>query len=313
MLGSWGIKIFAPICNILFTYGTFPYYQIVFHSTGKGRYTLSVKLCDCTVWRHTRRKNWENCAVLTGNNAGLTAVLSGRLSRTELRSSLRESHSFLSLPADTTMPSSQGTPFLAIHSPDEHRMIYSFSNTTSYSTFYDFFSSFRITLWPMWLANSKRQPCFYPPQSHAQEDTQNWQKKLTNLMGNLCCAREHSFRVFRAVFFTQFNFECMRPLRWQFPRRWSDHDCGAVSTHLHLASRLIMSSAIPPLPLYALMACTGPDLFYFITVWVQTSFCSPWLDTFVSGTYHSGPSMSIKIMKRKDCGTDRLVERGSIS
>jgi hypothetical protein len=25
----------------------------------------------------------------------------------------------------------------------------------------------------MLLANSKRQPCFYPPQSHAQEDTQN--------------------------------------------------------------------------------------------------------------------------------------------
>jgi len=51
----------------------------------------------------------------------------------------------------------------AIHSADEHRMIYSFSNTTSYSTFYAFFSSFRITSWPMWLANSKRQPCFYPP------------------------------------------------------------------------------------------------------------------------------------------------------
>jgi hypothetical protein len=54
-------------------------------------------------------------------------------------------------------------PFLAVHSADEHRMICSFSNTTSYSTFYAFFSSFRITLWPMWLANSKRQPCFYSP------------------------------------------------------------------------------------------------------------------------------------------------------
>jgi len=64
-------------------------------------------------------------------------------------------------------------PFLAIHSADEHRMIYSFSNTTSYSTFYASFSSFRITLWPMWLANCKRQPFFYSPQSHAQEDTQN--------------------------------------------------------------------------------------------------------------------------------------------
>jgi hypothetical protein len=31
-------------------------------------------------------------------------------------------------------------PFLAIHSADEHRMIYSFPNTTSFSTFYAFFS-----------------------------------------------------------------------------------------------------------------------------------------------------------------------------
>jgi len=38
-------------------------------------------------------------------------------------------------------------PFLAVHSADEHRMTYSFSNTTSYSTFTAFFFSFRITLW----------------------------------------------------------------------------------------------------------------------------------------------------------------------
>ena len=91
-------------------------------------------------------------------------------------------------------------PFPAIHSADEHRMIYSFSNTTSYTTFYAFFSSFRITLWPMWLANSKRQPCFYPPQSHAHKDTQNRQKKLTNLMGNLRCVREHSVQFFVQFF-----------------------------------------------------------------------------------------------------------------
>jgi hypothetical protein len=38
------------------------------------------------------------------------------------------------------MASSEAHPFLAIHSADEHRMIHSFSNTTSYSTFYAFFS-----------------------------------------------------------------------------------------------------------------------------------------------------------------------------
>ena len=57
------------------------------------------------MWRHTWRKNWVNCAVLTGNSAGLRTVLSSRLSHRELRSSL----SFLSLPADTTMASSQDT------------------------------------------------------------------------------------------------------------------------------------------------------------------------------------------------------------
>jgi hypothetical protein len=62
------------------------------------------------------------------------------LSHRELRSSLRESHSFLSLPAHTMMASSQGTLFLAIQSVDDHRMIHSFSNTTSYHTFYTFFS-----------------------------------------------------------------------------------------------------------------------------------------------------------------------------
>jgi hypothetical protein len=49
---------------------------------------------------------------LTGNSAGLRTVLSSRLSHRELRSSLRESRSLLSLPADTTMASSQGTQFI---------------------------------------------------------------------------------------------------------------------------------------------------------------------------------------------------------
>jgi hypothetical protein len=66
-------------------------------------------MSDFTVRRHTWRKNWGNCAFLKGNSAGPRTVLSSRLSNRELRSSLRESHSFLSLPADTTMVSSQGT------------------------------------------------------------------------------------------------------------------------------------------------------------------------------------------------------------
>ena len=118
-------------------------------------------------------KNWVNCAILTGNSASLRTVLSSRLSHT-LRSSFRESQRFLSLPADTMMASSQGTSVSS--NPFSRSASHDIFLTTSYSTIYAFFSSFRITLWPMWLANSKRQPCFYPPQSHAQDDTQNWQK-----------------------------------------------------------------------------------------------------------------------------------------
>jgi hypothetical protein len=129
----------------------------------KAAYTLSVKLGDFTVWRHTWGKNWVNCAVLTGNSEGLRTVPSSRLSHRELRNSLRESHSFLSLPADTTMASYQGTPFLAIHSADEHHMIYSFSIPLITPHFTLSFLFVRITIWPMWLANSKRQPCFYRP------------------------------------------------------------------------------------------------------------------------------------------------------
>jgi hypothetical protein len=84
-------------------------------------------------------KNWVHCLVMTGNSAGLRTVLSNRLSHRVLCSLHRESHSFLSLHADITMAPSQGTqqqhPFLAVPSADEHRMMYSFSDITLYSSF----------------------------------------------------------------------------------------------------------------------------------------------------------------------------------
>jgi hypothetical protein len=49
----------------------------------KAPYTLSVKLSDFTVWRHTWQKNWVKCAVLTGNSAGLRTAISSRLSHTQ--------------------------------------------------------------------------------------------------------------------------------------------------------------------------------------------------------------------------------------
>jgi hypothetical protein len=149
----------------------------VLHVLCQPPYTLSVKLSDFTVWRHTWRKNWINNAVLTDNSAGLRTVISDRLSHRQNCAVHSENPTVSSVYLPTPRwHHLKAHPFLAIHSADEHRMIYCFSNTTSYCTFYALFSSFRITLWPMWPANSKRQPCFYPPQSHAQEGTQNRQK-----------------------------------------------------------------------------------------------------------------------------------------
>jgi len=122
-------------------------------------------------------KNWVNCAILTGNRAGLRSVFSSRLSHTHRTAQFTQGipqFPQFNLPTPR-WHHLKAHPFPAIHSADQHRTIYSFPNTTSYCTFYAFFSSFRITLWPMLPANSKRQPCFYPPQSHVQEDTQNWQ------------------------------------------------------------------------------------------------------------------------------------------
>ena len=186
-----------------------------FYRQRKAPYTLSVKLSDFTLWRHTWRKNWVNCAVLTGNSAGLTTVVSSRLSHTELRSSLRESHSFLSLPADTTMASSQGTSVSSI----------SFSRWASHDIFlFKYHFLFHILRFLSFFSDnimadvaSRQQTTalfFYRPQSHAQEHTQNWQKKW-QIWWKTCAVPEKIHLSFsRSCLHSQtaqFNLECMGP------------------------------------------------------------------------------------------------------
>jgi hypothetical protein len=84
-------------------------YEVLTVSSLKAPSTLSVKLSYFTLWRLSWRINWVNCAVLTDNSTGFRTVLFHSSFTRELHSSLRESHSFLSLPADITMASSQGT------------------------------------------------------------------------------------------------------------------------------------------------------------------------------------------------------------
>jgi len=182
--------------------GYFTMVKLDRHTLSKGRHTLSVKLSDFTVWHHTWRKNWVNCAVLTGNSAGLRTVLSSRLSHTELRSSLRESHSLLSLPAHTTMASSQGTSVFSN----------SFSRWASHDIFlfkyhfllhilrFLFFFSDNI----MTDVASKQQTTalFLSTIVTRKRRHTELTKKLTNLMGSLCCAREHSVPFFVQFFYT---------------------------------------------------------------------------------------------------------------
>jgi len=103
-----------------------------------------------------------------GNSAGLRTVLSSRLSHRELRSSLRESHSFFTLPADTTMASSQGTQPSKMNKRDATLV----------------FIEVHISVF------------VFIHHSHTHKKTHRTDKKLTNLMGKLCCAREHSVHFF---------------------------------------------------------------------------------------------------------------------
>jgi len=114
-----------------------------------------------TVWRHTWRKKWVNWAVLIAQASELSFPVVFHTQNCAVHSGNPTVSSFY-LPTPR-WHHLKADPFLTIHSADEHHMIYSFPNTTYYATFYTFFSSFRITLWSMRLANSKGQPCSYPP------------------------------------------------------------------------------------------------------------------------------------------------------
>ena len=184
----------------------------------KAPYTLSVKLNDFIVWRHTWRKNCVNCAVLTGNSANLRTVFQGVFhTHTELRSSLRESHSFLSLPAHTTMASSQGTSVStnSLSRWTSHDIFLSKYHFLLHILRFLFFFSDNI----MADVASKQQTTALFLSTAVTRTRRHTEltKKLTNLMGKLCCAREHSVQFF--VQFFLHSFECMGPFREYRPFR----------------------------------------------------------------------------------------------
>jgi len=162
----------------------------------KAPYTLSVKLNDFTLWRHTQRKN---CATLTDTSAGLRTALSGRLSHRELRSSLRKSHSFLILPADSTMASPQGTSVSSN----------SFSTLASHDIFLFKYHYLLHILRLLFFSDStiadvaskqKNDSLVFIHHSHTHKKTHRTDKKTDKPDGKpVLCQRTFS-SVFRAVF-----------------------------------------------------------------------------------------------------------------
>jgi hypothetical protein len=162
---------------------------------------------DFTVWNHTWRKNWVNCAVLTGHK-DLKTVLSSRLSHTELRSSLTESHIFLSLPADTTMASSQGTSVSSnsfSRWPSHDIFLFKYHFLLHILRFLFFFSD---NIMADVASKQQTTALFLSTTVTRTRRHTELTKKLTNLMGNLCCAREHSVQFF-VQFFTQLKLQSL--------------------------------------------------------------------------------------------------------
>jgi hypothetical protein len=145
------------------------------------------------VWHHTWWKNWVNCAILTGNSAGLRTVLSSCLSHRELCSSLRESHIFLSLPANT----SQGTSVSSN----------SFSRWTSHDIFlfkYHFllhilhFLFFSDNIMAD-VASKQQMTALFLSTIVTCTRRHRTDKKNSQTWWENCCAREHSVQFFYRV------------------------------------------------------------------------------------------------------------------
>ena len=153
------------------------------------------------MWSHTWRRNSVNSAVLTGNSAGLRTVFSNRLSYRELCTSLSESHSFLSLPADITMASTS----TSVSSN-------SFSRWASHDIFFfnyhfllhilRFLFVFSDNIMADVASKQQTTTLFLSTTFiHTRRHTER-PKKLTNLKGNLCCARGYSVQIFVQFFYT---------------------------------------------------------------------------------------------------------------
>ena len=114
----------------------------------------------------------------------------------ELCSSLRESHSSLSLPAHTTMVSSQGTQ--SIQQNTARYITFKYRFLLHILRFLFFFSDIMADV-----ASKQQTTAFFLSTTVTRTRRHT---ELTNLMGNLCCARENSVQVFVQFFITNLNY-----------------------------------------------------------------------------------------------------------
>jgi hypothetical protein len=144
--------------------------------------------------------NWANCAILTRNCAGLRNVSSSRVLHRELRRLLRESPSFISLPADTKTASSQGTQPSKMNKREKdphHIFLFKYHSLLHILRFLFLFSYNIMTD----VASKQQTTALFL--STTVTRTRRY-KKLANMMGKpVLCQRTFS-SVFRAVF-TQLN------------------------------------------------------------------------------------------------------------
>jgi len=174
-------------------------------SHSKAPSALSVKMSDFTVWRHTRRKNWVNCAVLTGNSAGPQNCPFPVVFRTEN----------CAVHSGNPTVSSVYLPTPRWHFLKAPVSINSFSWSALHDIFlfkyhfllhiirFLFFFSDNIMAD---VANKQQTTALFlsttVTRTRIHTELIN---KLTNLMGNLCCAREHSVQFFVQLFI-QLNY-----------------------------------------------------------------------------------------------------------
>jgi hypothetical protein len=101
------------------------------------------------------------------------------------------------------MASFQGTPFLAIHSADEHRMIYSFSNTTSLLHALRFLFFFPDNIMADVASKQQTTALFLSTiVTRTRRHTERTKKKADKPDGKLMLCPRTLSSVFRVVFFT---------------------------------------------------------------------------------------------------------------